>query len=129
MRLAGMAALGVAFLSAAAFAPVPQDGEKWQALAVRTDGQFGVAGVNNAASMDAARAEARRYCGSDGARCQVVAVSEGCAAVAYNEADRNYFPAAAWSEADAIAKAHESCRAEGYYCDSEMTACPFPNPH
>lgn len=129
MRFAGMAALGVAFLSAAAFAPVPQEGVKWQALAVRNDGRHTIAAAYNETSREAARSEALRSCAEGGARCQIVAVSEGCAAVAYNEADRNYFPAAAWSEADAIAKVHESCRAEGYYCDSEMTACPFPNPH
>ncbi len=121
-------ALAVVGLSAAAFAPSAQVAEKWQAIAVRDDGRFTISQANNAPTRDAARAEALGRCAREGGRCRILVSTPGCAAVAYNEAERNFFGAYGVTEAEAVNKAHAACSAAGLYCNSQFTACPFPMP-
>lgn len=122
-----MAAAAVG-LSAAAFAPAAQIAEKWQAIAVRDDGRFTISQAYNAPTRDAARAEALGRCSRDGGRCRILVTTPVCGAVAYNEAEQNFFGAFAMTEAQAVSKAHAECSAAGFYCNSQFTACPFPMP-
>jgi hypothetical protein len=127
MRIRRFAAALVVLGALAAAAPAAtQQQERWQGMAAarRT---FGITSTYNMPSADAARADLVNSCVNNGwgSDCSVMALTNGCAAIAYNERGHYQYSGVGATEAEAKAKAYANCTNGGHYCDNDMSVCPF----